>query len=160
MSRRAWKKLVPDSLRAAIELTLEFARTERRLSVDRVADRMGLASKWVLYKWLENGRLPATLIRTFEHACDCPHLYVTRYLAHSAHQLVIPMPTGRVPAGADIHALQAALTDAVGGLLDFAEGRRSAPETLGGLTSALEALAFQREQIARCSQPELEFGNA
>lgn len=159
MPKRAWKQLAPQSLRHAMRLSLDFARDERNRSVARVADHMGLPSEWTLYKWMESARLPAVLIRAFESACDCPHLYVTRYLAHSAHLLVIPMPSGRALRDADIHTTQAVLTGAVGALLAHAERHRTAEDTIAALTVAMETLAYQREQIAREDQPELEFGD-
>ncbi|MCU8084256.1 hypothetical protein [Shewanella sp. SM23] len=66
--RRNWEKVRANNLRHLMALCLEFAREKQNLSVDRVADLMGLPSKWTLYKWLENGRIPAVLIRPFEHA--------------------------------------------------------------------------------------------
>ena len=59
MRRRNWKRVNPTSLRHAMELCLDYGREKRNLSVDRVADLMGMPSKYTLYKWLENGRMPA-----------------------------------------------------------------------------------------------------
>lgn len=153
MASRNWKRLQPHSLRHGMELCLEYARETRRLSVDRVADLIGLANRWTLYKWLESGRLPAVLIRPFEHACGAD--YVTRYLAATAQRLLIEIPTGRRCDAADINGLQASFTTAVGLLIRFYEGTASAEDTLAALTDALNGLAWHRVNVAKAQAPEL-----
>ncbi|WP_216820105.1 hypothetical protein, partial [Zoogloea sp. LCSB751] len=81
-------------------------------SVDRVADLMGLPSKWTLYKWLENGRIPAVLIRPFEHACGAD--YMTLYIAASSNRLVVDIPSGRKATNAEVNELQCSFSDAMG----------------------------------------------
>lgn len=153
MTRRNWKRFAATSLQEAIEACIEFARQQHNLGVDRIADRMGLPSKWSLYKWTENGAMPVRMVRAFEHACGGD--FVTRYLCASAHLLAVQMPTGRCAATHDIHALQGACTDAVGALIEFTAGKRSADETLSALTLAMEALAAERGHVERHQQPEL-----
>ena len=80
---------------------MEFAREKHNRSVDRIADLMGLANKWVLYKWLESGRMPAILIRPFEAACGID--LVTRYIGHSANKMLIEIPTGRKVTSTDLN---------------------------------------------------------
>lgn len=143
-----------------MEWCLEFARIERRLSVDRVAERMGLANKWQVYKWLESGRLPAVLIPTFELACDCPHRYLTRFLAQAGHLLAIPIPSGRQVTPVEINALQASVTHAVSSLLAFAEGQMDREHTQAALLTAMEGLAWHHQSIEKHNQPELEFDHA
>lgn len=153
MTRRNWKRFTATSLQEAVEACIEFARQNSNLSVERIADRMGLQSKWALYKWTESGSMPVRMVRAFEHACGAD--FVTRYLGASAHLLVIAMPNGRCAASADIHALQAACTDAVGALIEFTSGKRSPEETMSALTLAMEALAIERGHVERHHQPEL-----
>lgn len=154
MPKRNWKTFRPTSLQDAIEGCIEFARERQNLSVDRIADLMQLPSKWTLYKWMEAASLPVRAIPAFEHACGCS--YVTAYLAASAHKLLLDLPHGRIPKPGDIALLQAACADAVQALIGFAAGERSADDTQSHLTRALERLAFEREQVARALQPELE----
>lgn len=158
MTRRSWKHRQPGSLRQAMEWNLEHARVKHQRSVDRVADLMGLPSKWALYKWLESGRMPAILIRPFEQACgiDC----VTRYIGHSGHKLLIDIPTGKRASGTDINALQASFADAVGLLLRYYDGQAEAEDTLGALYTTMEQLAWHQGTIERHRQPELDFGTA
>lgn len=123
-----------------------------RASVERIADLVG-ESKWTVYKWMQQGSIPAKKIAGFELACGCA--YVTEYLASSARKLVIDLPTGRLPGNTDIHAVQDACTAAIAALLRFAEGSADAAETTDYLTAAMTRLAHERAQVERCAQPEL-----
>lgn len=151
---RNWKRTHPTSLSDAIALCLEFGREKHNRSVDRVADLMGVTNKWTLYKWVENGRIPAILIRPFEHACGAD--FVTRYLALSGHKLVIDVPVGKRTGLAEIQALQEATTAAMGGLIEFSTGKASAADVISSITLALEGLAWHRVNVAKTAQPELE----
>ena len=154
MARRSWKRMAPTSLREAMELCLEYGRAKRNLSVDRVADLMGLSSKWTLYKWLENGRMPAVLIRPFEHACGAT--FVTQYIATSAHKLLVDIPSGRRAGHDDVLALQTGFNEAVNLLARFYEGSASADETMAALTKTMTEIAVHRENVSKAMEPELE----
>lgn len=153
MAPRSWKKIQPNSLRHAMELCLEHARVKRNLSVDRIADNMGLASKWTLYKWLENGRMPAILIRPFEHACGIE--FMTQYLATSGHKLVIAIPAGRKANSTDVNELQGTFSEAMAHLIRFYQGKSEAEETLGSLTQIMSDIAWHRENVSKTLTPEL-----
>lgn len=155
MAPRSWKSRQPGSLRQAMEWCLDYARVRHNRSVDRVADLMGLGSKWGLYKWLESGKLPAVLIRPFEAACGID--YVTRYIGHSAHKLLIDIPTGKRATGKDINTLQGSFTEAVSLLLKFYDGAAEAEETLAALYTTMEQLAWHQGAVERHRQPELDF---
>jgi len=153
MSRRNWKVWRPASLQEAVEGCVDYAKeNSARMSVDRLADLVG-ESKWTIYKWIEKGSIPAVKIAGFEHACG--RAYVTEYLATSARKLVVDLPTGRLPIGSDIHALQESCTAAIGALLRFAEGKADAADTADHLTAAMTRLAHERAQVERHAQPEL-----
>ncbi len=144
----------PQSLQQALEACLNHARTKHRQSIERIAADMGLANHWNLYKWVESGRLPAVLIRPFELACRCN--FVTRFLAHSSHHLVIDIPTGKLPAASDLQTVQAAANDAMSALIGFAAGKVDSLAVIDAVTAAMEHLAYQRENVKHTSQPELE----
>jgi hypothetical protein len=146
-------ELPSDVLQDAIEACVEHARDRHQMSVDRIADEMGLASKWTLYKYIESASIPARLIRPFETACRCT--FITQHLAASARKLMIDMPTGRKAVASDIHALQAACTAAIGALLHFSTGKTDAPTTVLAVTEAIERLARERAEVERHAQPEL-----
>jgi hypothetical protein len=154
MARVSWKNRQPTSLRHGMELCMEYARVKHNRSIDHIADLMGLPNRWVLYKWLENGRLPSILIRPFEAACGCE--YVTRYIGHSAHKLLIDIPSGRKATGKSINDLQASFTEAVSLLLKFYEGDSPADETLAALFNTMEELAWHHGSVERHQQPEFE----
>lgn len=153
MPSRNWKH-PPQSIQAALEACLDHARLKHRRTLDHVAADMGLANHWVLYKWVESGRIPAVMIRPFELACHCN--LVTTYLAHAAHRLIIDIPTGRLPMTSDLPAVQAATHEAMGALINFATGKAKPEEVMTAVTNAMEQLAFHRENAARAAQPELE----
>ncbi len=152
MNRRNWKVWRPGSLQEAVEGCVQYAQT-KRLSVERIADLVG-ESRWTIYKWIQTGGIPARKIAGFEHACG--RCYITEYLASSARKLVVDIPTGRLPEGSDVHALQQSCTDAIGALLAYAEGKADAADTIDHLTAALTRLAHERAQVERHAQPELD----
>lgn len=154
MTRRRWKNLRPTSLRHALELCKDYARENHNKGVERIADQMGLADHWALYKWLQSGRMPANLIRPYEQACGCD--YVTRWIAASAGRLTIDMPTGRHCTAQDMQALQELLTAATGQLLDFYAKHCDANETLASIQAAMEALAWHQGNVKQSQQPQLE----
>ena len=154
MARINWKRVRPSSLSHAMELCIEYGRQKQNLSVDRIADRMGLAQKWTLYKWMENGRIPAIQIPAFEHATGAS--YVTIYLATTAHKLLIDIPMGKKPVDTDILTLNANFNDAVSLLSRFYQGQADMQETLDSLTNTIESIAFHRENIQKDHAPELD----
>lgn len=153
MPRRNWKRVAPSSLRQAMELCLDYARDRRNRSVDNIADLMGQSNKWVIYKWLENGRLPAILIRPFEHACGCT--YVTQYIATSAHKLLVDIPSGQPTSDDELLGLHNDFNAAVKLLSDFYKGRAEAADTISELTSLLSQLAGHRANVSKALTPEL-----
>ncbi|WP_135456793.1 hypothetical protein [Vibrio echinoideorum] len=153
MARRSWKNVHPNSLRHAMELCLEHARQKKNLSVDRVADLMGQSNKWNLYKWMENGRMPASLIRPFEYACGIE--LITQYLAASSHKLLIAIPAGRTCEAKDINELQSSFTQSVSLLIKFYSNRENPEETLASLTQVMRDVAYHHENVHRSLEPEL-----
>ncbi|OQW67455.1 MAG: hypothetical protein BVN35_20330 [Proteobacteria bacterium ST_bin11] len=155
MASKHWKKQQPRSLRHGMELCLEHARVKKNYSVDRVADEMGLSSKWQLYKWMENSRMPIVLVRPFERACGAD--YVTRYIGHSAFKLLIDIPVGKRVSDTDINTLQGSFSEAIGLLLKFYDGKAEVHDTLAALSEVMEKLAWHQGNVERYFQPELEF---
>lgn len=153
MRRRNWKRVNPTSLRHAMELCLDYGREKRNLSVERVADLMGIPSKWTLYKWLENGRMPTTLIRPFEHACGAT--FITQYIGASAQKLLIDIPAGKPASQDDLLTLQTALNDAVSLLARFYKGEIESDQVVGGITQAMGQLAGHRCNVEKAAAPEL-----
>jgi hypothetical protein len=141
------------SLVTAFEQDKVAAIRRRRMSVERLAEIAGI-SPALLYKRLEEASMPANALAGWFHATG--GTAVIRYLAIQAGGVFVPVPTGRLTAPADIQALQSVLHDSVGVLLDFMSGRADKVEAFSALTASLEALAAEREQVAKSDQPELD----
>lgn len=154
MKRRNWKYLQPSSIRQALEWTKDFARERHNLSVERIAERMGLPDHSALYKWLANGRMPALLIPVYEEVCGIN--LVSRWLASAGGKLLIDLPTGRHCTAQDMHELQAVLTTSTGALLAFHSGSATAAEALSAIQAGLEGLAWHRGNVQQHAQPQLE----
>lgn len=154
MARRNWKRVSPTSLRHGMELCLEYAKSKHNRSIDRVADLMGLPNKWTLYKWLENGRMPAILIRPFEHACGST--FMTQYIATSAHKLVVDIPSGKPASDEDVLAIQTGFNEAVNLLAKFYRGEADAANTMASLDAAMADIAGHRMNVQKAISPELD----
>lgn len=153
--RRNWNRIQPTSLRHALELCKDYAKERHNLSVERIAERMGLTDHWTLYKWFQNGRMPLNLVRPFEVTCGID--YVTRWQAASANKLFIDIPTGRNANASDMQILQELLNTAVGQLLQFYGGKAETSDTLAAIQQAMEGLAWHRGNVEKHAQPELDF---
>ncbi|MDX1491295.1 MAG: hypothetical protein R3332_08410 [Pseudohongiellaceae bacterium] len=154
MPRRNWNQVQPTSITHAIELCTSYAREKRNLSVERIAELMGMASHHSLYKWMAEGRMPLNMLRPFEHACGAN--YVSKYIAHSARLLTMPIPSGRKADARDVNSLQASLTEAVSVLIDFYEGKSSAPSCVGPVVTAMENLGWHKANVDKSDQPDLQ----
>lgn len=156
MSRRNWKNVRPKSLVEALRVCKEYAQDKSNLSIERIADRMGVTHD-SLYKWLGSGRLPAILIPAYEHACGCS--FASAWLAASAGKLVIDMPTGRKADSADVMNVNSSCATALQLLVAFYDDRASAnaDATLSALRTHLEQVAFHHHNVAQYEAPQLEF---
>lgn len=155
MPRRSWKSYQPSSLRDALEGCKEFARDRHNKSVERIAAEMGLADHWSLYKWLQNGRMPASSLLPYEKACGIN--LVSRWLTASSGKLLIDIPTGRQGQARDIQALQEQLHQVTGLLMAFYDSKASAETTLEGIHNAMQSLAWHKGNVQQHQQPQLEF---
>lgn len=145
---------VPSSLRAAFEADKAHALKHRRLNVERLAELLGTTPA-TLYKWIETDTMPVRALIAWQHLTGAVH--VVRYLASREGAVVVAIPTGRTASADEVHALQAALNDAIGALLDYLAGKLDRDSTLGLLTTGLESLAWHRANVEKADQPELEF---
>lgn len=153
--KRNWKRVQANSLQEAMELSITYAREVHNRSVDQIADLMGLANKWNLYKWVENGNMPLRYMRAFEHACGCD--FIARWHAHSAGKLLITIPTGRSVKPHELGEIHQSFIDSIGALARFYEGKEGAQETLNRVTEMLENLAWHHGNVQQHVQPALDF---
>ena len=156
MSRRNWKRVRPSSLIEALRLCKEFAQERHNLSVERIADRMGVTHD-CLYKWLATGRLPAILIPTYEHACGCH--FASAWLATCAGKVVVDIPTGRNATPADMVEFNTGFAGVLQLLSDFyaAPSEADPTETLAALQTHLQQVAYHHANVQQHANPELEF---
>jgi len=153
--RRDWKRLQPTSLRQALELCKDHAKDRKNRSVEQIAEEMGLTDHWVVYKWLQTGRIPANLIRPFERACGIS--YVTRWLAASGDCLLVPVPTGKSIQPRDLADLGSSFGSALKLLTDFYSGKADQAATTEALTNHLNQVAYHHANVGRYEAPELDF---
>ena len=156
MKRRSWKNAQPSSIRQAMEWSLEFAKERHNLSVERIAERMGQANHWALYKWLTEGRMPAVLIPAFEHACGIS--LVSRWLASTSGKLLIDIPSGRTCTAQDVNELQGVLNATTGALIAFYQGQLDADAAQAALQAGLTSLAWHRSNVQQHANPQLDLG--
>ena len=159
MNRRNWKGYQPATLRDALSGCKDFALQRHNLSVERIAERMGLEDHWALYKWIANGRMPLVNLHAYEYACGID--LVTRYLAATAGKLLVSMPKGRQAQPADMVELNSGFATALQLLDDFYKGGPKADPaaTLEALRNHLEQVAYHHGNVATYATPELEFGS-
>lgn len=151
---RNWKRVLPNSLRDALRLCKDHALEKNNYSVERIAELMDVSSD-LLYKWLSNGRMPASSIPAYEYICG--NNFVTRWLAASTGNLVIVAPSGRNATASDMHALQEVLNTAAGQLLQFYNGKADAAAVLVAIQQGMEGLAWHKGNVEKHLQPEFEF---
>lgn len=154
MPKRNWRKVNPRTPREAIEDCKDYAYDKHGRKVEEIAELAGEDSQWTVYGWLRDGSIPLKKVHAFQHACGCD--FITRWLAHSSGMLLVPIPQGRPSGVDDVHRLQETVNGAVRALVGFATGDMDADQVGGELNSAMEALAWHRENVARSHQPELD----
>ena len=157
--RKFWKTYQPTSCRDALHQCKAYAQEARNLSVERIADQMGLPDHWALYKWIESGRFPFVLIPAYESACGIN--LPSRWLAATQRRLLVDMPVGRAAIEDDLVQLGTGFQQAVQLLSDFykSNGATDPAPVLDALRSHLESVAHHHINVAGFSQPELDFAS-
>jgi uncharacterized protein with NAD-binding domain and iron-sulfur cluster len=151
------KCLQPSSLRHALELCKEHARIKRNRSVEGIAELMGLADHWSLYKYFQSGRMPVNLVPPFEAACGID--YVTRWMATTAGKLLVDMPSGRNATPAELVEVNSGCAAALLLLTNFYASPQtaSAEDTLAALAHHLGQVAYHHSNVQQHSTPEFDF---
>lgn len=159
MIRRNWKNVRPNSLTEALRLCKEYAHDRKNLSIERIADLMGVTHD-SLYKWLATGRLPVMLVPPYELACGCN--FASAWLATSAGKLVIDMPVGRSASASDLMRLNSGWAAAMQLLTDFHANpqKATAEVTLAALREHITQVAHQHANVAEHRTPGFDFDHA
>lgn len=153
---RNWKRIVPRSTLEAMRLCKDYAKDRHNLSVERIADKMGITSD-LLYKWLGNGQMHAALVPAYETICGCA--YISDHLAHSHGKLAVAIPTGRDLDDDDLLRMHQSFSAAMALLAEFYAGKADGQATLAALTQHMEATAWHRANVAQHEHPELELSH-
>jgi hypothetical protein len=156
MTRRNWKLVRPNSAIDALRLCKEYAQEKKNLSIERIADRMGVTHD-SLYKWLALGKLPFISLTAYEHACGCH--FASEWAAASAGRVVIDMPTGRKVSEADLVSMNTSCAASMELLTKYYANPVSADKeaTLSALRTHMEHVAFHQASVQTYTTPELEF---
>lgn len=139
-----------------MRLCKDFAKDRHNLSVDRIADRMGVSAD-LLYKWLANGQMHLAQVQNYEHICGCH--FISDHLAHAHGKLSVAIPSGRDLADDDLLHMHQSFSGAMALLADFYAGKCTGDTTLAALTKHMEATAWHRENVLAHSQPELDLSH-
>lgn len=152
-TKASWKRLQANSVKDALRLNKEYARTFKRLTVPAIAELMAI-SEDRLYKWLSTGDMPTSYIPAYEHICGVQ--YVTQYLGIRTGKILIDIPNGRNPKEIELAALQKLSAHAISLLINHYHDDEDADidKTSAALTRLLQGVAYHRENIK--AQPELD----
>lgn len=153
---RNWKRIVPHSTVEAMRLCKDYAKERHNLSVERIADKMGISAD-LLYKWLSNGQMHLSLVQAYEHITGAN--FISDHLSHAHGKLTVPLPTGRDLDDEDLLAMHQSFSEAMALLANFYAGHAELDETRAALTAHMEATAWHRENLAAHETPELELGH-
>lgn len=154
MSYINWKKALPTNLPEAFWLVKEHGKQKKNLSVERIAELMGLDDHSILYKWIKSATMPVNKIASFEHVCGIN--FVSVYLASSDNKLLINIPTGKSLNPVTVMEMQATFNNALTLLMNCASGKATTEETVAALTKSMTDLAYQRENVQKSQTPELD----
>ena len=132
----------------------DFAKDKHNLSVERIADEMGLTAGR-LYQHLENGDMPFNRVRSFQNACRCH--YVTQYMAHGDDYILIKMPKGKKISDEKMLQFSATYSKALNELTEFHTHHQNPEAVIAALSEHLEKTAWHRANVERTSQPQLDF---
>jgi len=143
------------SLRAAFEQDKRTALNKHRRGMERIAELMNNMRPGTLYDWIEDLRMPVGLLPAWEHATGGSA--VMRYLVSRGDRVMIDIPRGKPQVATDVQGLQGVTHEAIGALIAFGNGEKTADDTMAALLHAMTAMAWHRENVKKTDQPELEF---
>ena len=158
MRNRRWKSVHPTSLGEAMELCIEFAG-EQRKPIKVLADLMGVEIK-TLYRWLSENSMPLNRVRQFETFCGISLVSDYLCLAHG-NKVVIEVPAGKKANVTELAEVQCCFAEAMALLARFYQNGDAVDATIAALTKTLSQVAYQRSNVLKSGEPELElFGTA
>ncbi|MFZ6775832.1 hypothetical protein ACO0LD_03300 [Undibacterium sp. Ji83W] len=157
LRKRRWKSVRATSLSEAMELCVEYAGSEQRRPIKVLADLMGVDVKR-LYRWLGETSMPLNRIRQFEAFCGATFVSDYLCLAHG-DKVVVAIAAGKTAKVTDLVEVQACFSEAMALLSRFYQNGDAIEQTLAALTTTLGQLAYQRSNVTKACEPELELFN-
>lgn len=156
--KRRWKSVRATSLGESMDLCVEFAAEHRR-PIKVLADLMGVDVKR-LYRWLGDNSMPLNRVRQFETFCGVS--FVSEYLCIAqGDKVVVGIPAGKKAGVTELAEVQCRFAEAMALLARFYQNGDAVDETVTALTETLSQLAYQRSNVLKTGEPELElFGTA
>ena len=86
--------------------------------------------------------------------------FISEYLSVlHGDRVVIEIPRGRKGKAADMAQVQSQTAEALALLAKWHEDGSGVDETIAALTNVLALLAYQRENVKKAGNPELDFGD-
>lgn len=157
MTRRNWKLVCPTSMVEALRLCKEFAQEKKNLSIERIADLMGVTHD-SLYKWLAKGSLPAILIPAYQLACGCNFASVW-LVTSEGNKLLIDMPKGRKGSTGDVMEVNSSCATALALLTQFYADPTpaNAKATQDALRTHMAQVGYHEHNVAAYATPDLDF---
>ncbi len=153
LRKRRWKSVRATSLSEAVELSVNYAAEHRR-PIKVLGDLMGVEVK-TLYRWLSDTSMPLNRVRQFEAFCGVP--FISEYLCMAAgDKVVVSIPTGKTAQVTDLAEVHGNFSEALTLLSRFYQNGEAVEETVIALTNTLSQLAYQRSNVLKSGQPELE----
>ncbi|AKU24834.1 hypothetical protein ACZ75_10905 [Massilia sp. NR 4-1] len=153
MRKRRWKSVRATSLSEAVDLCVEYASEQRR-PIKVLSDLMGVEMK-TLYRWLSDTSMPLNRVRQFEAFCGMS--FIGEYLCMApGDKAVVSIPAGKKASVTDLADVQGNFSEALTLLSRFYQHGEALEETVAALTNTLSQLAYQRSNVLKVGQPELE----
>ncbi|MCG9761763.1 MULTISPECIES: hypothetical protein [Pseudoalteromonas] len=149
--RRQWSRVVARSLPESLQLCKEHGMATRNMSVPRIADRTGVSTD-MLYKYLGNGDMPASLLIPYMAATG--REYPLQYMAHSLDKLVVDMPKSKKPSMPTLNHLNQFANQVIGMAMQLEEGGGNHQHVAEQIVVLMQELAYQKLEVERLDDPQ------
>ncbi|MEK0162180.1 hypothetical protein WLQ65_24050, partial [Pseudoalteromonas piscicida] len=123
----------------------------RNMSVPRIADRTGVSTD-MLYKYLGNGDMPASLLIPYMAATG--REYPLQYMAHSLDKLVVDMPKSKKPSMPTLNHLNQFANQVIGMAMQLEEGGGNHQHVAEQIVVLMQELAYQKLEVERLDDPQ------
>lgn len=151
---RFYNKKIPSNFGDALNMCKDHAKIKHNLSVERIADEMGLSTVR-LYQMLDSGDMPISRLLNFQRICRCN--YVTRYLAHRDNFMLVKIPTGGKVSDELMLTINKSFHEALNELTEFYTHGQNPDIAIAALTKHMTNIAWHKGNVEKQMQPDLNF---